>query len=199
MPFRAGASDARSSLLLAGQNQALQLALGGAALGKVLGTLALYYREARGPSAHDRETVALIGSTAGLVVENARLYGELEDLNHRARLAAEAGGLGFFTWEVTTDRVSWQNDKPYAIFGISPSEGPINAERFVSDFLHPDDQQAFADAVTQALDNGARFHFRGRIRQQATGDIRHVEFTGQLDPEARERGSARIVGIVADV
>jgi PAS domain-containing protein len=305
MSFRDGASDARSSMLLAGQNQALQLALSGAALeevlallvqtaetqsdgsflgsilllgedgkhlrhgaapslpdayneaidgieigpavgscgtaahfghaivvtdierdplwanfkdlalahglracwstpflskqGKVLGTLALYYREARGPSEHDRETVRLIGSTAGLVVENARLYAQLEDLNHRARLAAEAGGLGFFTWEVTTDRVSWQNDRPYAIFGIAPTEGPINAQRFVSEFLHPDDQQAFADAVTQVLESGARFHFEGRIRQQSTGDTRCVEFTGQLDPEARERGSARIVGILADV
>ena len=39
-----------------------------------LGTLALYYREPRGPSETDRETVKLVGTTAGLVVEslNAR-------------------------------------------------------------------------------------------------------------------------------
>ncbi|MCG2592278.1 GAF domain-containing protein [Ramlibacter sp. XY19] len=166
--------------------------------GTVLGTLALYYREPRGPSENDRETVRLIGGTAGLVVENARLHAQLQDLNHRARLAADAGGLGFFTWEIGSDAVSWQNDRPYAIFGIAPSEGPIDAKRFVSEFLHPDDQQAFADAVTQVLENGSRFHFLGRIRQQSTGDIRRVEFTGQLDEAARERGIARVVGIVAD-
>jgi PAS domain-containing protein len=165
--------------------------------GKVLGTLALYYREARGPSEKDRETVKLIAATTGLVVDNARLHEQLEDLNHRARLAADAGGLGFFTWEIGSDAVTWQNERPYEIFGISPSEGPINAQRFVSEFLHPDDQQAFADAVTQVLENGARFHFQGRIRRPS-GETRLVEFTGQLDALARERGTARIVGIVAD-
>lgn len=166
--------------------------------GTVLGTLALYYREPRGPSETDRETVRLIGATAGLIVENARLHAQLVDLNHRARLAADAGGLGFFTWDMGADTVTWQNDRPYEIFGIDRSEGPINSKRFVSEFLHADDQQAFADAVTQALEGG-RFHFEGRIRRKSTGELRRVEFTGQLDAAARERGTARVVGIAADV
>lgn len=42
--------------------------------GSVLGTLALYYREPRGPTEHDRDIVKLVGLTAGLVVDNARLH-----------------------------------------------------------------------------------------------------------------------------
>lgn len=167
--------------------------------GTVLGTLALYYREPRGPSENDRETVKLIGSTAALVVENARLYSRLKDLNHRARLAADAGDVGFFTWEIDSDTVTWQNDRPYAMFGISPTEGPINARRFVSEFLHADDQAAFAEAVAGALEGGSTFHFRGRIRQPSTGEIRWVEFKGQVDPDARANGHVRVVGITADV
>jgi GAF domain-containing protein len=41
--------------------------------GAVLGTLALYYREPRGPSEHHREIVRVVGATAAVVVENARL------------------------------------------------------------------------------------------------------------------------------
>jgi GAF domain-containing protein len=51
--------------------------------GKVLGTLALYYREPRGPSETDREVVKLIGNTAALVVENARLRQRLQDMDAR--------------------------------------------------------------------------------------------------------------------
>jgi GAF domain-containing protein len=47
--------------------------------GAVLGTMALYYREPRGPTVHDHETVKLIASTAALIVENARLTSQLKD------------------------------------------------------------------------------------------------------------------------
>lgn len=165
----------------------------------VLGTLALYYREARSPSEDDRAIVKLVGSTAAVIIENARLHARLKDLNHRARLAADAGNLGFFTWEIESDTVSWQNDRPYGIFGISPADGPINARRFVAEFLHPEDQQAFAAAVSEALEGGRVFHFEGRIVRKPDGAIRRVEFTGQLDAEARAKGLSRVVGIAADV
>ena len=113
----------------------------------VLGTLALYYRQPRGPNEQDREVVQHVGSTAAVIIENARLGARLKDLHERATLAADASGLGFFTWDVDADSVSWQNDRPYEIFGIPREEGPINARRFVEEFLHADDQQAFSAAV----------------------------------------------------
>ena len=167
--------------------------------GTVLGTLALYYREPRGPSELDRATVKLIGSTAAIIVDNARMHAQLKDLNYRARLAADAAGLGFFTWHMDTDEVTWQNQRPYEIFGIAPSDGPINARRFAADFLAPEDHARFDDAVTRALEGGTLFEFRGRIRRQSDGATRWVEFKGQLDPEARSKGMARVVGIAADV
>jgi PAS domain-containing protein len=167
--------------------------------GKVLGTFALYYREPRNPSENDREVVALVANTASLIVANAKLYERLNDLHHRARLAADAGGLGFFTWDVRADAVSWQNDRPYEIFGIPRGEAPINAQRFVAEFLHADDQPALAAAVAQALESGGSFHFEGRVQHKATGDWRRVAFTGPVDPQARAKGTDRIVGIAADV
>lgn len=167
--------------------------------GSVLGTLALYYREPRTPSETEREIVKLIGSTAALVIENARLHERLKDLNHRARLAADAGGLGFFTWDIERDSVTWQNDRPYDIFGIPRSEAAINGQRFVSEFLHEDDREAFAEAVARAVEGGTAFHFEGRIVRKSDGAVRRVEVTGCVDAEARSRGVARVVGITADV
>lgn len=167
--------------------------------GTVLGTLALYYREPRGPSEKDRAVVGLISNTAAVVVANARLYARLKDLNERNRLAADACGLGFFTWEISSDTVTWHNEQPYAIFGLPPSHGPINAGMFVSDFLHPDDREAFTRAVEDTLERGTPFHFEGRIRRQPTGEIRWLEVSGKLDAAAQARGHPRVVGIASDV
>jgi GAF domain-containing protein len=53
--------------------------------GSVLGTLALYYREPRGPSESDRNTVKLIGNAAAIVLENARLQAQLRQLQQRSQ------------------------------------------------------------------------------------------------------------------
>jgi PAS domain S-box-containing protein len=112
-------------------------------------------------------------------------------------LLAEAGGLGFFIWEVEADAVRWENDRPYEIFGIARGEDPINASRFASEFLHPDDRDAFSAAVVEALASETRFQFSGRIRRKDSGELRRVEITGRV--ETTHRGKRRVVGVVADV
>lgn len=167
--------------------------------GAVLGTFALYYRVPRGPSAQDHETVKLLAATTGLIVENLRLGTQLRDLHRRAHLAADAAGLGFFTWDVKADTVSWQNARPYEMFGIAATAEPINARQFVEEFLHPNDQAAFAAAVQRLLDGAPTFEFTGRIRRRSDGELRTLRFSGQLDAEAASRGRPRVVGIAADV
>lgn len=167
--------------------------------GSVLGTFALYYRRARGPSEYDREMVKQLTATAALVVESARLSAWLDGIEHPALVSPGGSEVGFFTWDVAKDRVVWHNERPYAIFGIPNTEGPLNAHRFVSEFLHPEDQQRFAQAVARAVDEGAAFHFEGRIRHQATGDLRWVEFKGCLRSPATDGRGTTMVGIAADV
>lgn len=160
--------------------------------GGVLGTLAIYYGEPRGPTQQERKIVELLVATASVVVENARLHSRLEDLARRARLAASASGFGYFTWEVETDVVLWQNDRPYEMFGIDRSEPPINARRFVSEFLHADDRAGFEASVAKALDDSGIFHFKCRIHRKGDGRLRLVEFTGEesaLAGQEERRGS----------
>jgi PAS domain-containing protein len=134
-----------------------------------------------------------------VVVENARLHSRLGDLARRARLAASASGFGYFTWEVDTDVVLWQNDRPYEIFGIDRAEPPINAERFVAEFLHVDDRAGFSAAVADAIDGSGMFNFRCRIHRKSDGGLRLVEFTGEAVSAGRAGRGKRVIGIVADV
>lgn len=168
--------------------------------GSVLGTFALYYREPRGPAVYDREMVTRLTATASLLVQNARLDKWLEGIDHPSLLAPGAAQVGFFTWEATADRVVWHNDAPYAIFGIPGSDGPINAHRFVSEFLHPADQQRFSEAAASALRGGTMsFHFEGRIHRKSTGELRWIEFNGRVRASPANADALMVVGVVADV
>lgn len=167
--------------------------------GSVLGTLALYYRECRSPTEAERDLVKFVASTCSLVVEKARVDAAVKELQERARLVADITRAGYFTWDVDTDKVTWQNDRPYEIFGIPLSEGPINAQRFSAEFLHPDDRQAFVAVLTSAFATGRPFRFEARVRRKATGDWCQIELNGVLEADAFAKGKRRVVGVVADV
>ncbi len=121
----------------------------------------------------------------------------LAESERKLRLATDAAELGIWSWDVVADRVIWENERPYRIFGIDPSEGPINAERFVAEFLHEDDVAAFHAAVTSTLETGRRFYFLGRFRRK-TGEIRWIEFTGHPVPDADGKHT-HMFGTVTDV
>jgi PAS domain-containing protein len=167
--------------------------------GSVLGTFALYYRTPRGPSAYDRHMVSELTRTAARVVEAARLASWLEGLQQPHPLAPEGQELGFFSWDVAADRVVWYDERPYALFGIDASEGPINAHRFTSEFLHPEDQPPFAQAVAGLLAGAPSFHFEGRVRRKTDGALRWMAFHGQLQRAAGGDKGPRVVGVVSDV
>jgi PAS domain S-box-containing protein len=124
------------------------------------------------------------------ITEHKRVEDALRDSESLLRLATDAAELGMWVWDVETDHVLWLNDRPYQIFGIDPAQGPINAARFVAEFIHPDD-------VAAAARPGSHFSFQGRL-QRGTGEIRWVEFkSGQA--ETSDGGLLRLHGTVADI
>ena len=95
------------------------------------------------------------------------------------RLATEAAELGIWHWYPEEDRVRWENDRPYQIFGRTPEQGPITATEFKAKVCHPDDLPAFEQAFARTLETGARFFFQGRVFR-GDGACIWVEFTAPL-------------------
>ena len=143
------------------------------------------------------------GRNAGAVItfsditERRRVEDALRISNERVKLATDAGGLGLFTWEMVSDTVSWHNDRPYEIFGLSKDDPPIDAKRFLAEFVHPEDAAGFAQAVTATLEDSKPFYFLGRIFRSPDRDVRWVEFSGQL--QATGATAVRVVGTAGDV
>jgi PAS domain S-box-containing protein len=131
------------------------------------------------------------------ISEQKRTQRELADREELLRLATQAAELGIWMWHPAEDRVVWKNDRPYEIFGLDPSSGPVNASRFLTEFVHPDDAESFRAAVNSAIETRSRFYFLGRMRR-ADGDMRWVEFTG-LSVQTDDSESLRMQGTAADV
>jgi PAS domain S-box-containing protein len=136
----------------------------------------------------------LLGMTSALHKQGFQSLHHSEEL---LRLATDAAELGVWVWDVAEDRATWENDRPYEIFGLDCSAGPVNATRFRDEFVHPDDAGAFGYAVEQAVRTGDRFYFQGRLRRP-DGEVRWVEFTGR--PVRTADGSTlRMHGTAADL
>ncbi|MBC7437599.1 MAG: PAS domain-containing protein, partial [Bdellovibrionales bacterium] len=121
----------------------------------------------------------------------------LRDNEERVRLATESAELGLWVWNPGTDKVIWENSRPYAIFGLPPDAPAITARQFLTDFVHPDHVSEFGKAVKYTIDTGARLHFQGRFRR-TDGEIRWVELFGNLQPQVGG-DPLRLIGTVADI
>ena len=142
------------------------------------------------------------GSNAGAVVtfaditERKQTQKALQASADRLRVATDAAELGLWTWEPESGDVTWENARGYEILGLPASSGPVNANRFAADFLHPDDIARFQHAVSVTLAEDRRFKFEGRMLGD-DGNERWVELYGRS--QQRPDAGAYLVGTIADI
>jgi PAS domain S-box-containing protein len=156
-----------------------------------------YYASRLVPEYDSHGAVEYVLSIAQDVSEARHAEQALRASEERLRLATDAAGLGIWIWYPEEDRVAWENERPYEIFGIPLEDHPISQARFLREFLHKDDAPAFERAVAHTLATGERFYFRGRI-QGAHGGLHWLELTGSLHA-AQEGSPLCMIGTAANV
>jgi PAS domain S-box-containing protein len=113
------------------------------------------------------------------------------------RLATDAAELGIWHYYPHEDRVRWENERPYEIFGRTHEDGPISMAEFREKVCHPDDLPAFQQALARTMETGARFFFQGRVFRK-DGACEWVELTAQIEQGAN--GSPlRLLGTLLDI
>jgi PAS domain S-box-containing protein len=121
----------------------------------------------------------------------------LRESETRLKLATEVAKLGVFVWDTAKDRVSWENDRMYEIFGRTHEDGPINGADFLADVVHPDYREEFQQAMEATLQSGKAFCFQGMIYLPGKA-LRWIEINGQLQSEAGESPGV-ILGAIRDI
>ncbi|CAH2600511.1 Histidine kinase [Rhodovastum atsumiense] len=121
---------------------------------------------------------------------------QLRENEARLRLALEAGRMGFWSWDLVTDRLEW-DAREFELFGIDPASGQPSGKQVYAR-LHPEDLpglKAVTDAAI-AAGNGA-FGHEFRVVLPA-GEIRWIAAHGHALADAGGR-ARRMVGLHFDV
>ena len=116
--------------------------------------------------------------------ENANLMG----------LAAEAGNLTMWVWDVSHNHV-WMTERGRSLFGLAPEASLDFAATF--DRVHPEDRAAREGAIKRALDTRGEYEMEYRL-QQADGTTRWIHGRGRcVEPE--EGAGPKLFGVSTDV
>ena len=128
------------------------------------------------------------------VLRAAQLARELGEEERRLDLAAQAGGMGMWRWDVANDQV-WMNEKGRSLFGFAPQDKP-NAERFRSR-IHSEDRAAVRAVAAKALPVGADYETEYRV-VLPDGAIRWLRSRGRVELGADGK-PYRVHGVSFDV
>ncbi|WP_293894324.1 PAS domain S-box protein [Flavobacterium sp.] len=120
----------------------------------------------------------------------------LRNKESRLRIAAEAAELGVWEWNPAKDEVTWENERMFEIYGRTREQGPVNAEMFMTEVVHPDDAKRFKTDLEASLTSGI-LNYTGRF-YRGDGELRWITFTGKME-YAEDFTHLRMPGVATDV
>ena len=120
---------------------------------------------------------------------------ELQQTTERLRLAAEAGHLGAWEWDIATGRVIWSPELE-RIHGLTPGRFAGTFEAYQAD-IHPEDRERVLNSITDSVHQRRPHVLEYRI-VLPDGTLRWVEARGRLFSNARGEPH-RLVGVCMDI
>ena len=169
-----------------------------AADGRVLGTFAIYYRQPRGPTQRDMNSIALITHTVALAIERHLSDQALRESQGRLSSALDAAGMvGTWDWSIATDTV-YCDAQLSALCSVDPNVGEEGAP--LSEYLkavHPDDVGRLQAAIECAIATGEKLSQDCRLVQR-DGSVRWVIARGRCLYDSQGT-PLRFPGAVVDV
>ena len=119
----------------------------------------------------------------------------LDEARQRIHLAADAGGMGVWDYDLTDGVWLW-DEWMYRLYGLNGRTGREHYSLW-SGCLHPQDREAAEHALQAAIDGGERFDTRFRI-VWADGSVRHLRAAANVARDARGK-AVRMIGVNWDV
>ena len=139
-------------------------------------------------------TAAPLMLLAVVIEEERRAKEALREGANLMGLAAEAGNLATWVWDVSNDDV-WMTERGRSLFGFEP-HGRLDLAA-TSDRVHPEDRAAREAAIQRALQTRGEYEMEYRL-QQADGIARWIHGRGRyVGPDAGT--GPKVFGVAIDV
>ena len=120
-------------------------------------------------------TAAPLMLLAVVIEEERRSKEALRESANLMGLAADAGNLAMWVWDVSGDDV-WMTERGRSLFGLEPDTRLDFAA--TSDRVHPEDRTAREGAIAQALQTRGEYEVEYRV-PQADGTVRWIHGRGR--------------------
>lgn len=153
-------------------------------------------RCAAAPVVIDGEVIAAVAVNTD-ITEAKRAEAELRESEEQLRLATEAGEIGLWDLDVTTDTLFWPA-RVKAMFGIS-ADAPATMRDFYAG-LHPEDRERVTVAFAAGIDpeQRAQYNVEYRVIGKEDGVVRWVAAKGRgIFSEAGR--CVRMIGTAIDI
>ena len=151
-------------------------------------------RECDGTTAVPPATATPLMLLAVVIEEERRSKEALRESGNLMGLAAEAGNLAMWVWDVSGNDV-WMTERGRSLFGLKPDARLDFAATF--DRVHPEDRAARENAIKHALETRGEYEMEYRV-QQADGVARWVHGSGRcVGPD--DGTGPKLFGVSMDV
>ena len=188
---------------------ALRFGLGGISASMVVMTLLAVWGTMRGHGPFLAQTPAenalalqlflLVTATplmllAVVIQEERRAKDALRESANLMGLAAEAGDLAMWVWDVSGNDV-WMTERGRSVFGLEPNARLDFAATF--DRVHPEDRSARERAITQAIETRGEYDMEYRL-QREDGGVSWIHGRGRC-VEPGDGTGPKLFGVSTDV
>ncbi len=166
--------------------------------GKVLGTFAIYHKQARYPTSNDIELIERAAHLAKIAIEKNQAEQSLLQNNYLlSKISAEVPGI-IFQFRLYPDGRScfpFISEAVRRMYGLTPEDLREDATPFFG-FRHPEDAARLAASVEESARNLTRWHIEYRLILPSQGMRWRL---GDAQPERLEDGSILWHGFITDI
>ncbi|MGY2065827.1 SpoIIE family protein phosphatase [Blastococcus sp. SYSU DS0619] len=160
-----------------------------------VGALCVFDPEPRPWAPSEVATLRQLAASVMTELELSSLLRQYENDRLRWELATEAGGVGTWDWDLSTGRVTW-DEQLIAMFGYDVDDFDQTIESF-NGRLHPDDRASVNEALEQAIEACGRFDATYRV-VRPDGETRWVHARGRA-VAGRQGRAVRVLGAAYDI
>ena len=142
------------------------------------------------------EITAICGVSTDITEQKEREQ-EIERLKERLNLAVDGANLGVWDWEMTTDRVEF-NDQWAEMLDYSPEEIDPHLEEW-EQRVHPDDLGPVEDALERHIAGDTDYYDTEHRMRTADGSYKWIRDVGRIVAHDQDGEPTRAVGIHLDI
>src|SRR5712675_168066 len=164
--------------------------------GKVIATVAMYYREPRRPTQRDQEIIDQITHLTGVAIQKKLAEEKLQRSEAYLAEAEKLTHTGSWAWDPRTQKVLYCSEEMFRIFGLDPRESLPSRNNFWQR-IHPEDRDWVAKRFEKSLRERVDTIDEFRVLMP-DGTVRHINSSGH--PVLDEDGEfIEFVGTAVDV